>query len=254
MTEQPRRGWRCASLILLVGIGIWCAAVEASDPKSRSNSERVAVEEHVTIRLVQLDVIVTGASDEIGTLSADDFDVTVGGKTFNQVTVDNFCGTERVVASGFSTAEQTIEGGIAKEAKPGTYLFYFDQPHLTLAGRVRAFELARELARELTVRGSKALVVSNGRDLRQIAGPTEDPQVLLRAIDALETDLSQWDTWAAEEPSRLVAVGEALQRSEAEARSLALRYQREEAWQATKAQSRLAAAMSRLDSFDLHSA
>ena len=73
-----------------------------------------------------------------------------------------------------------------------------------MEGRQRALEMSRTLIAELVNGGSRALIVSNGEELRTIADLTADHGKLLTALDALDHDPRQWgDTFTFEEDLRV---------------------------------------------------
>ena len=154
-------------------------------------------------------------------------------------------GRLRVVGPGSSPSSWQITGRLPYEApfdappavqvktRPATFLFYFDQPHLTQAGRARAIGMAREMAPKLIRDGNRGIVVSDARRLEIREGPTTDAARIVAALDRLEKDPAQWDSYAFEEDSRVAEVVDILNdrmggvsMAMARARS----FQLEEAW------------------------
>jgi hypothetical protein len=89
-------------------------------------------------------------------------------------------------------------------------MFYFDQFHLTTSGRTRSFDLARELVRRLIVDGNRGLVVSAATRSAIPVDWTGDAETLIAAIDALEGDPTQVETWADLEEWRVARVYDAM--------------------------------------------
>jgi VWFA-related protein len=130
----------------------------------------------------------------------------------------------------------------------GTFLLYFDQPHLTMEGRQRSLDQARELIRLLVRGGSRATILSNARRLNVVEPFTADPQKLLEALDRLEHDRSQWDTYAEQEQRRVSDVVWALNQDNnlPHAIGLARVFQKEENWRVQRSLRRLKLALGQL--------
>jgi VWFA-related protein len=154
--------------------------------------------------LVQLDVTVHGPPDIVATLTSDDFELYLGGDEVRDFTVDRLCGPmpetpARERPDLVAQAEPPPSRGVS-------FLFYFDQHHLTFTGRARSLQIARELIDELIRDGSKATIVSSGKQVRTFAPLTAERSVLLEAIDALEHDAEQQDEFPMQEDRRVEEV------------------------------------------------
>lgn len=93
---------------------------------------------------------------------------------------------------------------------PATYVFHFDQSHLTAAGRVIAGRQAREMIPRLVRGGSMGILMNDARDLAVLAGPTPEASALLAAVDRLENDPTLWDMFSTQEDARVDEVAEIL--------------------------------------------
>ena len=214
-------------------------AAAAADPAPVA----VPLEERVEKRLAQLDVVVEGNPDVIRSLTEKDFRLAIGGKNIERFTLDPSCLEWSPAPEQASTESGASPAPVA--AHPGAavgpaFLFYFDQPHLTPGGRMRAVKVARDLVGRLVVEGARAAVVSSGRSLKTIVPLTDDVGVIVRGIESIETDASLWDTYAATEDSRLDEIKWEIRAGNlAGARSLARRYAQDDAWQARLSYQRM---------------
>jgi VWFA-related protein len=130
-----------------------------------------------------------------------------------------------------------------------SYLLYFDQVHLTLSGRQRSLDLAREIVEQLVGGGSaRAMVVSSARSVDIVEPLTDDAQRLVAALERLEHDRDQWDLYAETEDARVRDIvdtlndGANVEGAIARARS----YQKEEVWRTTRSMRRLGATLGQL--------
>ena len=180
------------------------------------------LEEQVESRLVQLDVPVDGEPDAVGSLTSGDFSLTVGGTQIKEFFVDRLCEGQNPLGAASSSR---------------SFLFFFDQPHLTPSGRSNALSKSRELVDRLVVQGARATIVSSANKLKTIVPLTSDRSALLQGLDRLRVDSTQWDVYAAQEPSRIDRVLAAVERGGA--RPLARTFAEEESWQARRSAQRL---------------
>jgi hypothetical protein len=186
---------------LWAGVAVWAA----DDPPKPT-----ALTEKVEKRLVQLDVAVEGDRDAIRAITAKDFALYVGEHEVQGLIVDRLC-----------VDAPTPPGSPMQEAPPAaqttrpraTFIFFFDQPHLTMAGRALSLETSRDLINRLVVDGVRAAIVSNARRLETIVPLTADREKLLAGLEALRADLRQWDSYAATEEKRAGAVVSAVTES-----------------------------------------
>ena len=140
---------------------------------------------------------------------------------------------------------------VPTRAAPVTFVFYFDQAFLTMVGRIQAMDLARELIPKLVVEGNRAMVLSSGRKLETFADLTTDNEVLIKAVTAVEKDVTdQWDPTMMSEETRIQEVLDAMKDprdgSTDRALGIARRYQAEERWRSEKALRRFSMALGRL--------
>lgn len=209
-------------------------------------------------RLIQLDLSVSGPEDAIDDLTSADFELAVGGNPIESFTVDNLCiptGSPEPTPSAPADAETdaTVEAQTPPtpvRPRP-TYLFYFDQNHLTIQGRFRSGEMASDLVNRLITGGTRGTVVSNGRDLRTFADLTDDPAVLLDAIKTMQEDTQHWwDPTLDPEETRIVEVIERLDDDVNSALSLARIYAAEERWRTEKSLSLFSMVLARMADLD----
>lgn len=197
-----------------------------AQPRQSDTPRESGIVESTATRLVQIDVSVSGPRDAIQTLQASDFLVKVNHEKLESFQVDRLCGEPPPDApSADAPVSPVVRAG--GSARPVSYLFYFDHPHLTMAGRKRAMGLARELIAKLVSGGDRAMIVSNGRGVKTIAPFTSDSEELLRTLKALEEDKLEWDVYPQQEHERLEEVlyvlnKDGVERARARARIFAL--------------------------------
>jgi hypothetical protein len=164
------------------------AAEPSQDPKPR----KTGLVEKASAHLAQLDVTVTGPRDAASSLTPDDFLVLVAQREIRNFQLDALC------------AARPAEGqAAASVTRPASYLFYFDQRHLTPSGRRRSLQVVREMVPRLIVNGSRGMVVSSARKLRVFAQLTTKPEEILAALAHVENDPEQTDASAIEEEMRV---------------------------------------------------
>lgn len=224
--EQSRvRSGLIAAVLVAGPAGPAARAQTAAPPKD------VGLLERAEARLAQLDFSVTGPAELVTGLTADDFRIKIGFKFLDTFQLDRHCGPAgEAEADGELAAEGRSSPALA--LRGASYLFYFDQPHLTLGGRQRALDLARELVDRLVTGASGAMIVSNAARLELIEPLTADPERLRAALGRLEGDQRQWDVWAEQESSRIEEVVRLLNEEQDVQRAIALArvFQKEERW------------------------
>ena len=207
-------------------------------------------------RLVQLDVTVTGPKDEVATLERDDFELIIGGRPIRELTVDNLCALE--VDGGPSPTGEThadaAEPTLVPPPRPAAhFLFYFDQVHLTQAGRQFALEDAKALIPRLIVDGNRGTIVSSGREIRTFADMTDDVDRLVAAVGEVGSDPMQWDPtiFASNEQDQIREVLDLLDEGDLNrAVNRARIFQRDERWRAERALRRFAMVIGRMADLD----
>jgi hypothetical protein len=193
----------------LGGIFVVWTAVQAAEPPQPSE-----LTEKVEKRLVQLDVAVEGDREAIRGITAKDFALYVGEHEVHGLIVDRLCGD--APPAGAAAPSDRAPGVPAPGAAPpitrprATYVFFFDQPHLTMAGRALSLETATDLINRLIVEGSRASIVSSAKRLETIVPLTGDRDTLLAGLERLRTNLRQWDSYSETEVARLADVGRSL--------------------------------------------
>ncbi len=224
-----------AMLALLVCLG--------ADQKSEPPME-VGLVERAETSLAQLDITAIGPPEVVSSLKEEDFRISLSGSPLKSFQLDRLC--QAAVAAQAGTVEEK------PAAPPASYLFYFDQSHLTMAGRQRALDLALEVAEELLKGSNQATIVSNARRLEVIEPLTTDFEKFAEALDRLEHDREQWDYYTELEESRLGEVIRALNDQEDLYRALSIArvHQKEERWRTDQNLRRLEIAMGQLADVD----
>jgi len=187
----------CFALLLSSALGAALASDEQDAPRN------LGIQKETESRLVMLDVTVRGPADTLEQLSPEDFELFVGPKSIKKFSLDRTCAAPN--ATAVEAVDAPVEEFVA-QSSGATYLFYFDQLHLTGNGRLRSLELSRELIPRLITGHSRAMVVSSGRDLRTLAPLTSDHATLLDALDRLEQDPTQWHELPSQEDGRVQRV------------------------------------------------
>ena len=232
----------CAAVAL--ALFLLPAPAQEADADTDEQPHRTGLVETTERRLVQLDVTVEGKRGAITDLTYEDFDLHVAGRAIDSFIVDNLCKLPDEEAGADVEAQQEVL--VTPEAPAAafpprartSFLFYFDQHHLTMPGRQRSLDLTRQLIPKLIVNGNQAMIVSAGKQLESFAALTDDQEVLQESIDRLEKDHTQWDPWVAAEDNRVREIVEILNDpsdSATRALSTARLYQREEIWRTEKA-------------------
>lgn len=258
MAREPaafRTSLRSLALLALLAGSHEPPAVRAEEPQARPPLD-LDLRERAGRRLVQLDVTVRGPAQSIAGLTAQDFELKVAGRTIEDILVDRIC--EGSGAQVKATGKVPAGAGAVQEAPPPapsapptSYLFYFDQAHLTMAGRQRSLDLAKELIERLISPPHRAMIVSSAQEVRTFAELTTEPAALVTAIDQLEHDGKQWDSYAFGEEDRVGQILRVLDEGGMDAaRLLASRHQREEIWHTEKALRRFAMVLGRFADVD----
>lgn len=244
-----RKSVRRKALALAAAVAPLFASPAA--PEEEPEPKDLGLVEHATARLAQIDVSVDGPREVVATLTEKDFYVRVGGKKLDRFVLDRLC------AAPPSRGEPK-KGGKTPAVEPpveppppvrATYLFYFDHPHLTAAGRQAAIEAARVMIPRLVVDGSRGMLVSNAVNLRTLQPMTEDPDVLLAALTRMEKDPLEWDPYSAQEEVRLSDVLDALSEDTDRALVTARRFQQDERWRQERNLRRLGMTLGTLSEY-----
>ncbi len=245
-------------VVILVLIVPATAVMPAPDEKPRS----IDMVERTGSRLAQLDVTVTGPKGFVEELTAADFELRVDSRFIEDFIVDRVCSPSASAtdpggtpaAEDRSSSPGTEEGlpSVALAKGGATYVFFFDQPHLTQAGRQEAIDLAHEMIPGLMDGNSQAMIVSGARKLEVIQEMTSDPAALAAGLERLQRNRDQWSTWAVEEDKRVEELLYALQveKNSDHAISIARLHQRSEIWEAEKSLHRVHMVMGRLAEID----
>ena len=241
------------------GIRIFVAllvlAAPAALPSGDEPPRAIDLVERTGSRLAQLDVTVRGPKGFVDDLTAADFELRVGGRFIEDFIVDRVCGDQAPATEppdGMSAAGPAPIPVPLPRRSVATYVFYFDQPHLTQAGRQESIDLAHELIPDLMDGNAQAMIVSGARKLEVIQEMTSDPDILADGLDRLQRNREQWSTWAVEEDKRVQELLYALweEKNTDHALSIARLHQRAEIWEAEKSLHRVHMIMGRLAELD----
>jgi hypothetical protein len=180
--------------VLCPALGLTLVGADEHKPKDAGLVETAGA------HLGQIDVTVTGPRDAASHLTPSDFDIQVGKQWLKTFHLDRACADDSSSAT----------------SRPASYVFYFDQRHLTPSGRRRAIEVLREMVPRLIVNGSRGMVVSSAKTLKVFATFTPRREEILSALEKIESDPSQVDPLPVEEEARVDEIRTAVQEERAE--------------------------------------
>jgi len=221
-----------------------------ADPPDEEPQE-IGLVEQARSRLAQIDITVIGSPEAVGSLTARELEIKLGQTWIRDFRIDRICPAAGQATDPHAEAPPETPAGAepaAPTAPKASFLFYFDQPFLTMRGRMQSIEIARQLVERLVVGGNRVMLVSNAGSLEVLQTLTEDPEPLLEALERLENDRKQWDFFAHQEEGRVADVVRALEDHPDvyQAVSMARRYQMEELWRALKSFRRFKSALGQL--------
>jgi VWFA-related protein len=233
-------------LLIAVLLGSSIVVGEQDDP---SGPKRTDVVEREGTRLVQIEVNLRGPADTLDSLTRDDFALTVGGSAVEEFEVDKLCRDP-----AHSRSLDRVNGEIAAPAGespvlalgPTTFLFYFDQQHLTMGGRQESIDILERMIPALVTNGNRASLVSNGRNLETLVETTTDPGVLLAALREMQGDFDHFDGDAQLEDNRVSEVLALTLVDYHRAVTMAREYYGLELWRAERNLRRLSMTLGRL--------
>jgi len=238
--SRARAGYAsCVVALLLVAAGA------PAQEKAERLRESGLIERADTV-LAQIDVTVIGAPDVLRELTEDDFTLKINRRKIRDFTLDRVCD---VIDAAESAAVAGSAGEPSRQlAARAHYLMYFDQSHLTMAGRAQALDTARELIPMLTRDGGQVMLVSNANRLAVLEQFGTDTEGLLTSIDALEMDRTQWSTFAEDEDNRVADVVRLLNEEESLSAAVAMarRHHKNEVANTDRSMRRLRLTMIRL--------
>ena len=235
--------------ILLASLALGTARAEEEPPDTPLD---LGVSEGTGAALEQLDVTLTGPPEALRRVRPESFRLWVNRERVDRFRADSVC---EPAGEGPAVEGESGTEPVAARPRPGTWILYFDQPHLTMAGRARAIQLARDALPRILGPGDRASIVSSARTLVTVQPMTGDVGVLQAALDRLKGDMSQFDTFASHEDGRVAELditsdgpnaGVSTQRLIDRARQHA----RDEQWEMQRSVSRLAMVLGRLAEAD----
>ncbi|HZN55479.1 MAG TPA: hypothetical protein VFB67_09175, partial [Candidatus Polarisedimenticolaceae bacterium] len=133
-------------------------------------------------------------------LTAADLDLSVGGRVIEGFDLDRICGEAPAPPADEATGPPPSP---AVPLPRPIYVFFFDQTHLTMAGRARAIELGGELIEKLVVDGARASIISSAAAAQTVVPPTSDVPRLLAGLKTMRDDPRAFDAYAMTEGSRI---------------------------------------------------
>lgn len=186
-----------AALVALVTFASAAGLAQEPTPEDPIPDSRLL--EEARTELVQLDLSVRGDPAAVASLTPSDIKIRIGLRRLREFTLDRVCD---LPPDAPGEGERTAAAPAPALART-SYVLFFDQSHLTIAGRAAAIELARDLLPRLLEPGGRATIVSNGADVRTFAPFTADVSELSAALDAMEHDPTQVDPFAEGESARI---------------------------------------------------
>jgi hypothetical protein len=226
------------------------ALLAATDEAPSSPPIDLGVTEETGTVLGQIDVTLTGEPEALAQVGPGSFELWVGGRKVERFLADGLCPAADPVASTVGPSTERVE----PPRHPATWILYFDQPHLTFAGRARAIRLARESLPHILRPGDRAAILSNAGGLATVHPMTEDLSALLASLDRLEKDRKQFDVYANQEDSRVACFSpnsadvcpEAVPELQTDIITMVNRFVSEERWRMQRDLSRLSMAIGQL--------
>jgi VWFA-related protein len=232
----------------VLAVALAAGAVSAQD--SVDTPRDLGLTERATARLAQIDVSLDGPRETISSMTESDFEIWVAGKKIEKFLMDRLCAApEEGRSVGAGALRSTSEPVEAPSRPRTTFVFYFDQSHLTAPGRQGAIDAARVMIPRFVTGGSQGMIVSNASSLRTLQPLTDDPEVLLAALEAMENDRLEWDPYTALEEVRLNEVLRLASENVDDSLILARRYQAEERWRQARDLRRLSMVLGALAEF-----
>ena len=237
---------------LMLGAASIVATQDASSPEDDRGPREIGLEERAGTRLAQLDITVIGPPDAVTQLTADDFQIKINLRKLQEFDLDRLC-TPRKPNGEEGKAEAEAAVPTTVPGPTASYLFYFDQPFLTMEGRLRSLDVAQTLVDRLVTDNSPAMIVSNSVKTHIVQRLTSDRELLKSKLREIENDRQQWDMYAQLEDQRVRDVVEALNWSSGlggadlnGAITKARLYQKEERWFTDRNLRRLAVTLGQL--------
>jgi len=241
---------RWALLPIAALLGAWAVAREED---KNSKPKETGVVELAGTRLVQIDVNLRGPKDTLDSLTRDDFRLSIGRHRVQEFEVDKLCRDpmqSRSLDVAVGEIASPVEEAAALVLGPTTFLFYFDQQHLTMTGRQTSIDILETMIPELIKNGNRGSIVSNGRNLETLAELTTDPEVLLAALEEMQGDFDHFDEDAQLEEGRVSEVIDIMFVNYEEAAMLARRFYSDELWRVERNLRRLSMTLGRMATVD----
>ncbi|HET9300562.1 MAG TPA: hypothetical protein VFO11_11510 [Candidatus Polarisedimenticolaceae bacterium] len=169
--------------MFMLRLGLATAILLAAKPESAPPVD-LGVTEETGTSLAQIEVTLTGPPEALVKVDARSFALALGMHDVEQLLVDGSC-----------AAPEAVDAPPAPSLprRPTTWMLYFDQPHLTVTGRIRALEMARQVLPRLFLPGDRVTVVANGVRLVTAQPLTSDLASTLATLARLKLDFTQLD-------------------------------------------------------------
>lgn len=248
-----RSRWFATGVAILVAT---VAAWSQDDPKDTGIVERTGT------RLVQLDVSVSGPAELVENLGPDDFRLKVHLVKIENFLVDRVCRhpdpavvVEPEPGDGADPSPEiplvAAASPSAPPSPPATFLFYIDQPNLTMAGRAGALNSLAEMIPTLFEGGNaRGMLIYNGRDLDITTDMTSNPDELLEGLRRLSKENRNWIADSMEEDIRIQEVIRRMDDDVDQALAQARIYQKDELWRMEKSVQRLTMVLGLMSEID----
>jgi len=220
----------------------------ATEPPPAQGPRKSGIVETTGARLAQLDVTLFGPKDVIDGLRKEDFEVKIDHRRLGDFLLDRLCGegTPAQRPDALAPPEPPVAA-----FRPVSYMLYFDHPHLTMPGRQRAIDLAREILPTLLHGGNRAMIVSNAKGVTTFAPFSSSLDELLAALKRLEGDRDEWDFYPEQEDDRIAQVFHALNKDGTDrAVAQARIFYMEDRWRGERDAQRLAMSLGLLTEVD----
>src|SRR6266545_1363442 len=149
--------------------------------------------EKIEVNIIEVDVVVLDAQGKpVRGLSSNDFELRVGGR---RRTITNFYEVNRRAAESSAAATKNAETALV--ARRDYVVLFIDDLHLNQHEKKRALDALRSFVQQHVRSGTAAMLVASDGDVRILQKFTEDPSLLLRAIDGFEakpTHVTEYET------------------------------------------------------------
>jgi VWFA-related protein len=153
-----------------------------------AQSQMTPTSETMNVTVTEVDAVVLDAQGKpVSGLTGHDFELTVGRR---RRTITNFYAIQRGTNAEAPGATAT-KGATSPLARRNYLVLFVDDLHIHQRGKKRALDALRNFVRQTVGPGIAAMLVVSKGDVRIARTFTEDPDLLIRSIDALEKQPAQ---------------------------------------------------------------